>query len=71
MGMGNDSDGEKENVLCINVNVHEMKWPVDVLPGGGSQDDEKYKRSDNEGIHTHEWNIWKLSREFNPDKTLL
>ena len=32
---------------------------------------EKYKRSDNEGIHTHEWNIWKLSRGFNPDRILL
>ena len=37
----------------IKVKIHETKWPVDVFSGGGSRGDEKYKRSDNEGIHTH------------------
>ena len=40
------------SVLCINVNVHEMKWSIYMLPSGGSWGDEKYECSDNEGIHT-------------------
>ena len=59
------------SVLCINMKVHEIKWLVDILPIGGSRSDEKYEGSNNESIHTHEWNIWKMSWEFIPDKILL
>ena len=59
------------SVLCIDVNVHEMKWSIDMLPSGGSRGDEKYECSDNEVILTHAWNIWKMSKGFNPDRILL